>query len=574
MHNVSISSLIVFNKLIMSYLSLISLKGKEVFSLEKKKIFMSATATAFIASAFALPGASDATSLSDKTAEGTWTASVKHDLKVKHIDADEVIKKRTALASKNKADKKTKEQVEKNKISVDDIDDSGTYTVKSGDTLSEIAYEFDISTEDLMEWNDLDSTIIVPGQKLIVVEDAKVEQLNNRETEEVKEKPTPVVTEEKVAQPKVVVKKDSKAETNAEREAQAEAERQAEEQAKAEEEAARQAEEDAKAQKEAERAAEEQAQAEEQAKAEEEAAREAEKAAEAEEEAQAQEEAQAEADQEAERQAEEDDQAEEQAETDQVAEEEAQVEQEAETEVDHQAEEETQIQEEPQTEQETETEQEVEVEEVEQPADEPQQNNTTTTGNAENNNEQAQAQQAEQERQAEAERKAKQEQERKAEEERKAKAEQERKAEEERKAKEERERKAEEERKAKEEAKKAEEEKEQTHAQGINGDLIGAAPSAMGTPYVWGGAQPGGFDCSGFIYWAHKESGNDVGRTSTDGYYNKSYMVDSPQVGDLVFFEGTYRQGISHMGIYVGGGQFIHASTSARVTISSVNGTY
>src|SRR5699024_4972426 len=253
-----------------------------------------------------LPGASDATSLSDKTAEGTWTASVKHDLKVKHIDADEVIKKRTALASKNKADKQTKEQVKKNKISVDDIDDSGTYTVKSGDTLSEIAYEFDISTEDLMEWNDLDSTIIVPEQKLIVVEDAKVEQLDNHESEEVKEKPTPVVTEEKVAQPKVVVNENNKAEEKAER----------------------QAEEDAKAQEEAERAAEEQAQAEEQANAEE-AAREAEEAAEAErvaeEEAQAQEEAQAE--EEAERQAEEEAQTEEQAETDQVAEEEAQAEQ-------------------------------------------------------------------------------------------------------------------------------------------------------------------------------------------------------------------------------------------------------
>ena len=533
---------------------------------------MSATATAFIASAFALPGASDATSLSDKTAEGTWTASVKHDLKVKHIDADEVIKKRTALASKNKADKQTKKQVEKNKISVDDIDDSGTYTVKSGDTLSEIAYEFDISTEDLMEWNDLDSTIIVPGQKLIVVEDAKVEQLDNRETEEVKEKPTPIVTEEKVAQPKVVVNENNKAEENAEREAQAEAERQAEEQAKAEEEAARQAEEDAKAQEEAERAAEEQAQAEEQAKAEE-AAREAEEAAEAErvaeEEAQAQEEAQAE--EEAERQAEEEAQAEEQAENDQVAEEEAQAEQEAETETeveaDHQAEEETQVQEEPQAEQETETEQEVEVEEVEQPAEEPQQNNTATTVSTENNNEQAQAQQAEQERQAEAERQAKQEQERKAEEERKAKAEQERKAEEERKAKEEQERKA----KEQEEAQQAEAEDQ---GQGISGDLIGTAQSVIGTPYVWGGNQPGGFDCSGFIHWAHKESGNDIGRNSTDGYYNKSYMVDSPQVGDLVFFEGTYRQGISHMGIYVGSGQFIHASSSAGVTVSSVNGPY
>src|SRR5699024_5750386 len=223
--------------------------------------------------------------------------------------------------------------------------------------------------------------------------------------------------------------------------------------------------------------------------------------------------------------------------------------------------------EEPQAEQETETEQEVEVEEVEQPAEEPQQNNTATTVSTENNNEQAQAQQAEQERQAEAERQAKQEQERKAEEERKAKAEQERKAEEERKAKEEQERKA----KEQEEAQQAEAEEQ---GQGISGDLIGTAQSVIGTPYVWGGSQPGGFDCSGFIHWAHKESENDIERNSTDGYYNKSYMEDSPQVGDLVFFEGTYRQGISHMGIYVGGGQFIHASTSAGVTVSSVNGPY
>src|SRR5699024_11706469 len=114
------------------------------------------------------------------------------------------------------------------------------------------------------------------------------------------------------------------------------------------------------------------------------------------------------------------------------------------------------------------------------------------------------------ERKAEEERKAKEEQERKAEEERKAKEEQERKAEEERKAKEEQERKAEEERKAKEEEeRKAQEEAEQNQGQGINGELIETAESVIGTPYVWGGAQPGGCDCSGCIYWAHKESGND-----------------------------------------------------------------
>src|SRR5699024_1833277 len=107
-----------------------------------------------------------------------------------------------------------------------------------------------------------------------------------------------------------------------------------------------------------------------------------------------------------------------------------------------------------------------------------------------------------------------------------------------------------------------------------SGDLISVAKSMIGTPYVWGGASPSGFDCSGFIHWAFKESGNDMGRLSTDGYYNRSYMIDSPQVGDLVFFEGTYRSGISHMGIYLGNNQFIHAGSSTGVTIANLNNSY
>src|SRR5699024_1974582 len=107
-----------------------------------------------------------------------------------------------------------------------------------------------------------------------------------------------------------------------------------------------------------------------------------------------------------------------------------------------------------------------------------------------------------------------------------------------------------------------------------SGNLIDVAKSALGTKYVWGGSTPSGFDCSGYIYWAFNNAGSSIPRLSTDGYYNRSYMIDKPQVGDLVFFEGTYRSGISHMGIYVGNNQFIHAGTSTGVTITSLDNSY
>ncbi|UJL45828.1 LysM peptidoglycan-binding domain-containing protein [Virgibacillus sp. NKC19-16] len=104
--------------------------------------------------------------------------------------------------------------------------------------------------------------------------------------------------------------------------------------------------------------------------------------------------------------------------------------------------------------------------------------------------------------------------------------------------------------------------------------LINAAKAQMGTPYVWGGSTTSGFDCSGFIYYAYKQAGMDISRTNTQGYYDRSYDVSNPQVGDLVFFEGTYKAGISHMGIYLGDGDFIHAGSSTGVTISNVNDPY
>lgn len=103
--------------------------------------------------------------------------------------------------------------------------------------------------------------------------------------------------------------------------------------------------------------------------------------------------------------------------------------------------------------------------------------------------------------------------------------------------------------------------------------LIASANSTLGTPYKWGGAAPGGFDCSGFIYYVYNQAGISVPRTSTTGYDALAYTVSSPQVGDLVFFKDTYRAGISHMGIFIGNNSFIHAGGD-RVQITSLNDSY
>lgn len=104
--------------------------------------------------------------------------------------------------------------------------------------------------------------------------------------------------------------------------------------------------------------------------------------------------------------------------------------------------------------------------------------------------------------------------------------------------------------------------------------LINLTRELLGTPYSWGGTTIDGFDCSGFIFYAFSTSGTNISRLSTDGYYSRSYYVDTPQVGDLVFFENTYKPGISHMGIYLGNNEFIHASSSKGVMISSLNEAY
>lgn len=103
--------------------------------------------------------------------------------------------------------------------------------------------------------------------------------------------------------------------------------------------------------------------------------------------------------------------------------------------------------------------------------------------------------------------------------------------------------------------------------------VVKEARALLGTPYVWGGSTAKGFDCSGFIYYVFNKTGKNVVRTSAEGYYSRSYYVDKPQVGDLVFFENTYKKGISHVGIYLGNNEFIHAGND-RVEISSLNNSY
>lgn len=95
----------------------------------------------------------------------------------------------------------------------------------------------------------------------------------------------------------------------------------------------------------------------------------------------------------------------------------------------------------------------------------------------------------------------------------------------------------------------------------------------LDTPYAWGGSSVEGFDCSGFIHYVFSSAGLDAGRTDTIGLYSRSFYVDKPVPGDLLFFENTYRSGISHAGIYLGDNKFIHAG-STKVEISSIESGY
>jgi len=109
------------------------------------------------------------------------------------------------------------------------------------------------------------------------------------------------------------------------------------------------------------------------------------------------------------------------------------------------------------------------------------------------------------------------------------------------------------------------------------------ARSLLGKRYSSGAAGPNAFDCSGFTYYIYKQLGHPIARGSSSQYYNSGYFVSTSamQPGDLIFFfdrrfdssGGTLPT--THVGMYVGNGQFIHASTNSyRVQYDSIYGYY
>lgn len=103
--------------------------------------------------------------------------------------------------------------------------------------------------------------------------------------------------------------------------------------------------------------------------------------------------------------------------------------------------------------------------------------------------------------------------------------------------------------------------------------VIETAKSLIGVPYVFGGNTPNGFDCSGFISYVYNEAGiQNIRRTSLNYFLKDTTVVSNPVPGDLVFFKNTYIPTISHMGIYLGNGEMIHAgSKGIEITKLSYN---
>ncbi len=119
----------------------------------------------------------------------------------------------------------------------------------------------------------------------------------------------------------------------------------------------------------------------------------------------------------------------------------------------------------------------------------------------------------------------------------------------------------------------------QAASNGALGDnIVSFAKKYVGWRYVWGGKNPsaGGFDCSGFAYWVLTQNGVSASSSAAgDMSIGVPVSANSLQPGDILIWSNTYMPGPSHVGIYIGGGNFIHAENAyTGVTITSVNSSY
>ena len=104
--------------------------------------------------------------------------------------------------------------------------------------------------------------------------------------------------------------------------------------------------------------------------------------------------------------------------------------------------------------------------------------------------------------------------------------------------------------------------------------IISTAKKYIGVPYKWGGTTPKGFDCSGYVQYVFNKHDIEIPRTSREQYnFGTKVSKSNLQPGDLVFFN-TSGKGVSHVGIYIGDGQFIHSGTTKGVVIAELFGAY
>jgi len=96
------------------------------------------------------------------------------------------------------------------------------------------------------------------------------------------------------------------------------------------------------------------------------------------------------------------------------------------------------------------------------------------------------------------------------------------------------------------------------------------AKSFLGTPYVWGATGPNKFDCSGFTQWVYRDAGINIPRVSRDqARVGQFVSFNQLQKGDMIFFDTHKKRTgkVSHVGIYLGGGNFIHASSAGKSVV-------